>query len=66
MKDKNFRQSYGYKTLIHSLMALEKGKYSTWDIHKCCDYIGWISKFHKLPKDDIDFLADFATHILVD
>ena len=41
-------------------MAHCLGHYAPISIGRCCDYIYWLSKFHKLPKDDVGFLADWA------
>lgn len=43
-----------------SLLAHCLGNYAQMSIGSCCDYIAWLSKFHKLPQEDINFLATWA------
>lgn len=43
-----------------SLLAHCRGKYAEMSIGACCDYISWLARFHKLPQDDISFLATWA------
>ena len=47
-----------------SLDAIEAGRYSELDIHRCCDYIGWLAKFKKVPEETWRPLCEQATQIL--
>ena len=47
-----------------SLDAIERGSYSAFDIYRCCDYISWLAKFKKVPKETWLPLCEQATRIL--
>lgn len=47
-----------------SLDAIEAGRYSELDIHRCCDYISWLAKFKKVPEETWRPLCEQATQIL--
>lgn len=47
-----------------SLDNLELGKYAEFDIHQCCNYIGWVAKFKKVPKEVWEPLCEQAIRML--
>ena len=48
------------KRVERSLLRYCFGGQPEYTIGQCCDYIHWLNKFHKIPQEDIDFLADMA------
>lgn len=46
------------------LSRIERGLYSTLNINQCCDYISWMAKFKKVPREVWEPLCDKATEIL--
>ena len=47
-----------------SLDALEIGKYAEFDIHQCCNYIGWLARWKKVPEDVWKPMCEQAIRIL--
>ena len=43
-----------------ALLAHCLGNYAEMSVGECCNYISWLTKFRKLPQDDISFLATWA------
>lgn len=52
------------RRIKQSLDAIERGSYSEFDIYRCCDYIGWLAKFKKVPEETWRQLCEQATRIL--
>lgn len=52
------------KRVERSLDAIECGRYSEFNIYECCEYIGWIAKWKKVPNDIWVPLCEKATKIL--
>lgn len=47
-----------------SLDAMEVGRYAEFDIHYICDYLSWLAKFNKVPREVWVPLVEQATRIL--
>ena len=47
-----------------SLLAHSLGNCAELPLGRCCEYISWLSKFHKLPQEDIGFLAAWACLVM--
>lgn len=52
------------RRIQRSLDALESGKYAEFDIHQCCDYIFWLQKWNKAPREIWEPMCEQATRIL--
>lgn len=62
-KKSNIKTSYRYKEMLRILDKAEYRKVDILTLSKIADYISWLNKFHKLPKDEIDTLATRMTSI---
>lgn len=62
-KKSNIRTSYRYKEMLQIMDKAEYRKVDILTLSKIADYISWLNKFHKLPKDEIDTLAIRMTSI---
>lgn len=47
-----------------NLDRIEAGKYHDLSILACCDYISWLAKFHKAPREVWEPLCDKVTYLL--
>lgn len=63
-KKKDTKDMYRYKLLVRTLNELEKGMYTDVDIHWCCDTIGWLWKWKKITREEMNVLCERATAIL--
>lgn len=63
-KTRNTKDMYRYKLLVRTLDNLEKGMYTEVDIHWCCDTIGWLWKWKKITREEMNVLCKRATAIL--
>lgn len=52
------------RRIKNSLDAIEAGRFSEFDIYQCCDYIGWLERFKKAPREVWLPLCEQATRIL--
>ena len=52
------------KRVQRSLDALEKGTFSEFTISECCDYIAWLQKWNKVPKEVWEPMCEQAIQIL--
>lgn len=63
IKKSNIKTSYRYKEMLRIMDKAAYQKVDLLTLSKIADYISWLSKFHKLPKDEIDVLAIRMTDI---
>lgn len=42
---------------------IEVGRYSDLDIHAICDYLSWLAKFNKVPREVWQPMVEQATRI---
>ena len=47
-----------------ALDRLERGAWSEFTIDQCCDYIGWLTRFKKVPEEVWGPMCEQATRIL--
>ena len=47
-----------------SLNAIEAGRYSDLTIESCCNYIAWVTRYKKVPREIWEPLCEQATNIL--
>jgi len=47
-----------------SLDAIESGRHSEFTLFQCCDYIGWVVQFHKVPEKTWAPLCERVTRLL--
>ena len=52
------------KRVERSLDAIECGRYSELTLQQCCDYIAWIARWKKVPREVWAPLCEKATKIL--
>ena len=64
MKSKDVQILNKLKRIEKSLDAIESGKFSEFDIYQCCEYIGWLAKWKKVPKSVWEPLCNRATEIM--
>lgn len=60
---KDIRTTYRYKEMLR---IMDKAEYMEVDFLTLCkiaDYIAWLHKFNKIPKDEVDVLAIRMTDI---
>lgn len=62
-KKSDIKTSYRYKEMLRIMDKAEYQKVDLLTLSKIADYIAWLNKFHKLPKDEIDALAIRMTDI---
>ena len=62
-KKSDIKTSYKYKEMLRIMDKAEYQEVDLLTLSKIADYISWLSKFHKLPKDEIDALAIRMTDI---
>lgn len=62
-KKSNIKTSYRYKEMLRILDKAEYQEVDFLTLSKIADYISWLAKFHKLPKEEIDALAIRMTAI---
>lgn len=46
--------------VARSLLRLSLGNTAELTVGDCCDYIGWLAKFHKVLPEEYRFLATWA------
>ncbi len=62
-KKSNIKTSYRYKEMLRIMDKAEYREVDLLTLSKIADYISWLNKFHKLPKEEIDALAIRMTAI---
>ena len=53
-----------YFTFISKTIdSIERGKYHEVSLSWCADKIAWLAKWHKLPKNKIEYLTNRVTEL---
>ena len=54
---RDIRTTYRYKEMLRIMDKAEYQQIDMITLSKTADYIAWLNKFNKIPKDEVDALA---------
>ena len=54
---KDIRTTYKYQEMLRIMNKAEYQQIDMITLSKTADYIAWLHKFNKIPKDEVDALA---------
>lgn len=54
---RDIRTTYRYKEMLRIMDKAEYQEVNFLTLCKIADYIAWLNKFNKIPKDEVDALA---------
>jgi hypothetical protein len=62
-KSRDIKTTYRYREMLKIMDMAEYRQIDMITLSKTADYIAWLNKFNKIPKDEVDALAIRMTDI---